>query len=48
MDQVVLLDQGNLIASGTPAQVLTPALLRQVFGVLSHEAMSLILELPPK
>jgi iron complex transport system ATP-binding protein len=48
MDQVVLLDQGNLVASGAPAQVLTPALLRQVFGVLSHEAMSLILELPPK
>jgi len=47
MDQVVLLDQGNLVASGAPAQVLTPALLRQVFGVLSHEAMSLILELPP-
>ncbi|HCG36892.1 MAG: hypothetical protein SGVNAXEH_000026 [Holophagaceae bacterium] len=48
MDQVVLLDQGNLIACGSPAQVLTPALLRQVFGVLSRESMGLVLELPPK
>ncbi|MFZ9186641.1 MAG: ATP-binding cassette domain-containing protein, partial [Holophagaceae bacterium] len=48
MDQVVLLDQGNLIACGSPAQVLTPALLRQVFGVLSRESMGLVLELPPQ
>ncbi len=48
MDQVVLLDRGDLIASGKPTQVLTPILIRQVFGVLSQEAMSLVLELPPK
>lgn len=48
MDQIVLLNQGSLVACGHPSQVLTSDLLREVFGVLSREAMSLVLELPPK
>lgn len=32
-DHVVLLDKGQLIAAGTPADVLTPYALKQVYGV---------------
>lgn len=32
-DQIVLLDHGSVIATGTPEQVLTPELLHRVFGV---------------
>ena len=32
-DQIVLLDHGSVIATGTPEQVFTPELLHRVFGV---------------
>ncbi|PIE83492.1 MAG: ABC transporter ATP-binding protein [Candidatus Contendobacter odensis] len=32
-DRLHLIDSGRLIASGTPAEVLTPALIHQVYGV---------------
>lgn len=32
-DRLMLLHQGRLLGIGTPAEILTPALLRQVFGV---------------
>lgn len=32
-DALVVLHHGRLVASGTPAEVLTPSLLRQVYGV---------------
>jgi iron complex transport system ATP-binding protein len=32
-DQIVLLDQGRVVASGTPAEVLTPENIRRVFAV---------------
>ncbi|WRH17654.1 ATP-binding cassette domain-containing protein [Microbacterium sp. JZ37] len=32
-DRVVLLDQGRVVASGTPVDVLEPAVIRSVFGV---------------
>ncbi|MFF4593747.1 ABC transporter ATP-binding protein [Amycolatopsis sp. NPDC001319] len=35
-DTVHVLDGGRLVASGTPAQVLTPDLLAEVFGVRAH------------
>ncbi|WP_370939645.1 ABC transporter ATP-binding protein [Amycolatopsis sp. cg13] len=35
-DMVHVLDHGRLVASGTPAEVLTPALLADVFGVRGH------------
>ncbi|MBI4941917.1 MAG: ABC transporter ATP-binding protein [Actinobacteria bacterium] len=35
-DRVYLLAQGRVVADGTPEQVLTPALLRTVFGVHAH------------
>lgn len=35
-DMVHVLDDGRLVASGTPAEVLTPALLADVFGVRGH------------
>ncbi len=31
-DELLVLQQGQLLAAGTPAQVLTPTLLQQVFG----------------
>ena len=37
---------GRLRAAGKPADVLTPALLADVFGVRARTAPSLILELP--
>ncbi|WP_033292001.1 ABC transporter ATP-binding protein [Amycolatopsis jejuensis] len=35
-DVVHVLDDGRLVAGGTPAEVLTPALLAEVFGVRAH------------
>ncbi|WP_020661859.1 ABC transporter ATP-binding protein [Amycolatopsis benzoatilytica] len=35
-DMVHVLDRGRLVASGTPDEVLTPALLAEVFGVRAH------------
>ena len=32
-DQIVLLDHGRVVANGTPAEVLTPERIRDVFGV---------------
>ena len=32
-DRIVVLDRGRVVADGTPASVLTPELLRDVFGV---------------
>ena len=46
MDQVLMLDRGRLAASGPPEAVLTPARLRDVFGVRSRVGESLILDLP--
>jgi len=35
-DAVHVLDHGRIVASGTPGEVLTPALLADVFGVRAH------------
>ena len=35
-DRVVVLEAGQLKADGTPAEVLTPATLAEVFGVTVH------------
>jgi iron complex transport system ATP-binding protein len=35
-DQVYVLDGGRIVAGGTPAEVLTPGLLADVFGVRAH------------
>jgi ABC-type cobalamin/Fe3+-siderophores transport system ATPase subunit len=41
-----VLHDGALVAHGAPAVVLTPDLLRGVFGVTARTAPGLILELP--
>jgi iron complex transport system ATP-binding protein len=46
LDQVVVLHAGCLRAAGPPAEVLTPALLLEVFGVRAVEAPGLTLFLP--
>jgi iron complex transport system ATP-binding protein len=46
LDRVAVLHEGRLCAYGPPAEVLTPELLRKVFGVKAHTGPSLILELP--
>ena len=35
-DHLITLDRGQLAASGAPGDVLTPALLRQLYGIDSH------------
>ncbi|MFI1869378.1 ABC transporter ATP-binding protein [Streptomyces jumonjinensis] len=35
-DLLYVIDHGRIVASGPPAQVLTPALLAEVFGVRAH------------
>jgi iron complex transport system ATP-binding protein len=32
-DRIVLLDQGRIVADGAPAEIITDAMLEQVFGV---------------
>jgi iron complex transport system ATP-binding protein len=46
LDEVVVLHEGALAAHGAPAAVLTPELLRTVFGVTARTSPGLILELP--
>lgn len=46
LDAVVVLQEGRLRAYGKNGAVLTPELLREVFGVQSRTAPSLIFELP--
>ena len=46
MDQVLMLDRGRLVAAGAPDGVLTPARIREVFGVQSRMGETLILDLP--
>lgn len=35
-DRVVLLDRGRIVADGTPPEVVTPELVRQVYGLAVH------------
>lgn len=46
LDVIVVLDGGRLRATGKPHGVLTPELLREVFGVRARTGETLILELP--
>ncbi|MFT3829702.1 MAG: ABC transporter ATP-binding protein [Opitutaceae bacterium] len=46
LDLVVVLHDGRLRASGRPAEVLTPGLFADVFGVRARQAPGLSLELP--
>ena len=46
LDMVVVLHEGRLRAAGPPTAVLTPALLREVFGVRAEIAPGLVLKLP--
>ncbi|MBI5383014.1 MAG: ABC transporter ATP-binding protein [Opitutae bacterium] len=46
LDVVVVLHEGRLRAAGPPEEVLTPALLHDVFGVRARTAPGLTLELP--
>ncbi|ACB76970.1 ABC transporter ATP-binding protein [Opitutus terrae] len=46
LDVVVVLHEGRLRAAGKPEQVLTPELLREVFGVRARTAPGLSIELP--
>lgn len=49
-DQIVLLNHGRFVAGGTPAQVLTPELIREAFGIepsfvsTEHPGLHLIFE----
>ncbi len=45
-DRVLVLHQGACVAQGPPDEVLTPAVLLDVFGVKARFAQDLILELP--
>jgi iron complex transport system ATP-binding protein len=44
-DQVLVLDRGTLVAQGRPQEVLTAALIREVFGVRAVTGPELLLEL---
>ncbi len=46
LDAIVVLQAGRLRAAGSPAAVLSPELLLDVFGVKAHTAPGLVLELP--
>jgi iron complex transport system ATP-binding protein len=46
LDEIVVLQAGRLRAAGSPADVLTPGLLLDVFGVKASTAPGLVLELP--
>lgn len=45
-DQVLVLHKGACVGSGAPDAVLTPDLLREVFGVRARRGEDLVLELP--
>jgi iron complex transport system ATP-binding protein len=45
LDSVAVMHAGRLRAFGPPAEVLTPELLREVFGVRARTAPGLLLEL---
>jgi iron complex transport system ATP-binding protein len=47
LDGVAVMHNGRLCAFGPPAQVLSHALLREVFGVVGSTAPGLVLNLPP-
>ena len=44
-DQVLVLNRGKLVAQGRPQDVLTPALIHEVFGVRAVTGPELLLEL---
>ena len=46
LDAVIVLREGRLVAHGRPDVVLTPEMLREVFGVASRIGPGLVLELP--
>lgn len=46
LDLVVVMDRGKLRACGRPEEVMTPDLLREVFGVKARTLPGLTLELP--
>lgn len=46
LDEVIVLREGRLVAHGRPDVVLTPEMLREVFGVASRIGPGLVLELP--
>lgn len=46
LDVLVVMHEGRLRALGAPDEVLTPALLHEVFGVRARMAPGMILELP--
>lgn len=46
LDELIVLHEGRLVAQGAPDAVLTPELLRTVFGVTARVGPGLILELP--
>ena len=46
LDLVAVLHERRLRAFGPPAEILSPSLLLEVFGVRAHEAPGLNLELP--
>jgi iron complex transport system ATP-binding protein len=46
LDVILVMSEGCLRAIGTPEEVLTPELLREVFGVRVRTAPGIILELP--
>ena len=46
MDQVLMLREGRLAASGAPETVLTPVRIREVFGVRARMGEAMILDLP--
>lgn len=46
LDMVIVLHEGRLRAAGPPTAVLTPALLREVFGVQAEIAPGLVVKLP--
>jgi iron complex transport system ATP-binding protein len=45
-DRVLVLEQGCLVGFGPPEEVLTPALIQDVFRVKARQAEALLLELP--
>lgn len=48
LDRVAVMHAGRLLTCGRPETVLTPELLREVFGVKARHAPGLVIELPEK